>query len=471
MLFNTLEFALFAPAVLALYWLLRKRAPQNVLLLIASYLFYAAWDWRFLSLLMFQSLVDYVAGLGIGGSDDERTRKRYLVAAITINLLILAVFKYFGFFVDSAVGILTWFGLDPNPPLLEVLLPIGISFYTFQSITYSFDVYRRRLAPTRNLLNYAVFVAYFPHMVAGPIQRANHLLPQIESPRTLPTRDEVRSGLFLILMGIFKKVAIADAVAGVANEAFASSGSAGSVTLFVGMLAFSLQIYGDFAGYSDVARGVSRLFGIELTRNFEQPYLSRNITEFWRTWHISLSSWLHDYLYVPLGGNKGSKIITYRNLMLTMLLGGLWHGASWTFVVWGGLHGLLLSVHRAFGGNAPRGAVPLPRGRDIPRVLLTFGAVSVLWIFFRAATLTQALEYIAGMFSFTPGAVNPDHVVLVVLAAALMLTLDLGQRATGDHSMVLRWRPALRGAACAVLLLAIVLWSGGQAQPFIYFQF
>jgi alginate O-acetyltransferase complex protein AlgI len=470
MLFNSIEFAVFLPVVLTLYWLSPFRV-QNVLLLVASYLFYAAWDWRFLSLLIFQSLVDYVAGLGIGGSEDERIRKRYLVGAISINLLVLGVFKYYGFFVDSALGVFRWMGFEPNPPLLEVLLPIGISFYTFQSITYSFDVYRRRLPPTRNLLNYAVFVAYFPHMVAGPIQKANHLLPQIERPRASPDASRIRSGLFLVLMGLFKKVAIADSVALVANETFSATSSASSVALLVGALAFALQIYGDFAGYSDIARGVSRLFGIELTRNFEQPYLSRNITEFWRTWHISLSSWLHDYLYVPLGGNKRGKLATYRNLLITMLLGGLWHGASWTFVIWGGLHGLCLATHRALGGHADRGRPPTPRWRDVPRVIATFGVVSLLWVFFRAATLTQAIDYLQGLFSFAPGPVDLDHVVLVAFGAVMLFILDLGQRISGHHSVVLRWSPALRGATCAVLFLAVVMWSGGVAQPFIYFQF
>ena len=239
MLFNSLQFALFAPTVLGLYWLLKFKG-QNVLLLIASYLFYAAWDWRFLSLLMFQSLVDFVAGKKIGESEDDDTRKRWLVIAVSINLAILGVFKYYGFFVDSAIGLLEWFGLSPNPPLLEILLPIGISFYTFQSITYSFDVYRRRLEPTKSLLNYSVFVAYFPHMVAGPIQRADHLLPQIERPRTRPGSAEVRSGLFLILLGLFKKVAVADAVAPVANRAFEASADGGSLLLMLGVVAFAL---------------------------------------------------------------------------------------------------------------------------------------------------------------------------------------------------------------------------------------
>lgn len=469
-LFNSLRFAVFLPVVLAIYWALRFRA-QNVLLLIASYVFYAAWNWRFLSLLILQTLVDFVAGRAIGRSDDQAVRRRFLVTAIAINLTILGVFKYYDFFVSSAVELMKWFDLQPNPPLLEVLLPVGISFYTFQSITYSFDIYRRRIAPTKSLINYSVFVAYFPHMVAGPIQRANHLLPQIERPRPRPSADKIRSGLFLILLGLFKKVAVADAVAQVANRTFAASDRAGSIALLLGVIAFSLQIYGDFAGYSDIARGVSRLFGIELTRNFEQPYLSRNITEFWRTWHISLSTWLHDYLYIPLGGNKGGNLTTYRNLLLTMLLGGLWHGASWTFVIWGGLHGFLLAIHRVVGGYVPRGKLDKLRWRDLPMIFVTFALVSLLWIFFRADTLTQAAEYLRGLASARAGGISMDDAIVVFWGAAFIFLFDVAQRWTGEHEPVLAWHPAVRGATYAVLFLSVLMWSGGVAQPFIYFQF
>ena len=470
MLFNSITFAIFLVIVLATYWMLRFRG-QNILLLVASWVFYAFWDWRFLGLLIFQSLIDFFAGLAIGNSDDEKFRKRVLIAAISLNLVILGFFKYFGFFVDSAINFLEWFGLNPNPPLLEVLLPIGISFYTFQSITYSFDVYRRRLPPTRSLLNYSVFVAYFPHMVAGPIQRANHLLPQIEKPRVRPSLDKIRSGLFLILLGLFKKVAIADACAIVAAKAFDAPSSASSALLLVGLIAFALQIYGDFAGYTDIARGVSRLFGIELTLNFEQPYLSRNITEFWRTWHISLSTWLHDYLYIPLGGNQHGKLTTYRNLMITMLLGGLWHGASWNFVIWGGIHGALLSIHRALGGYVPRGHLDPLKWRDIPKILFTFALVCLAWVFFRSLELTDSIDYITGLFSFRAGGVSLDDLLVVGISLLFILIIDISQRLTRDQEVVLRWAPPLRGIAYAMLLVWIVLWSGGEAQPFIYFQF
>jgi alginate O-acetyltransferase complex protein AlgI len=470
LLFNSITFAIFLVIVLATYWMLRFRG-QNMLLLVASWVFYAFWDWRFLGLLVFQSLIDFFAGLAIGNSDDERFRKRVLIAAISLNLLILGFFKYFGFFVDSAINFLEWFGLNPNPPLLEVLLPIGISFYTFQSITYSFDVYRKRLPPTRSLLNYSVFVAYFPHMVAGPIQRANHLLPQIEKPRVRPSIEKIRSGLFLILLGLFKKVAIADACAIVAAKAFDAPGSASSALLLVGLIAFALQIYGDFAGYTDIARGVSRLFGIELTLNFEQPYLSRNITEFWRTWHISLSTWLHDYLYIPLGGNQHGKFVTYRNLMITMLLGGLWHGASWNFVIWGGIHGALLSIHRGLGGYVPRGHLDPLKWRDVPKILFTFALVCLAWVFFRSLELTDSVDYLRGLFGFRAGGVALDDLLVVGISLLFILIIDVSQRLTRDQEVVLRWAPPLRGIAYAMLFVWIVLWSGGEAQPFIYFQF
>jgi D-alanyl-lipoteichoic acid acyltransferase DltB (MBOAT superfamily) len=308
-------------------------------------------------------------------------------------------------------------------------------------------------------------------MVAGPIQKAKHLLPQIEEPRTRPSLEQIRSGLFLILLGLFKKVAIADAVAIVAAKAFDAPNEASTALLLVGLIAFALQIYGDFAGYTDIARGVSRLFGIELTLNFEQPYLSRNITEFWRTWHISLSTWLHDYLYIPLGGNQHGKLVTYRNLMITMLLGGLWHGASWTFVIWGGIHGLLLSIHRALGGYVPRGHLDPLKWRDVPKILFTFALVCLAWVFFRAVDLTTAIDYIEGLFSFRPGGVGLDDLLIVGVSALFILIIDVSQRLTRDQEVVLRWAPPLRGIAYAMLFVWIVLWSGGEAQPFIYFQF
>lgn len=471
MLFNTITYAIFLPLVLGLYWAMRHR-QQNLLLLVASYVFYGAWDYRFLALIWISTLIDYTVGTMLGRTEDEARRKRMLLISVAANLGILGFFKYYGFFVDSFVDLVGRLGLEPNVPLFRVLLPVGISFYTFQTMSYAFDIYRRRMEPTRSLLNFATFVAFFPQLVAGPIERAVHLLPQIERERTRPSSEEFRSALFLILLGLFKKVAIADAVAPIANDAFGNASDVNSATLVLGVLAFALQIYGDFSGYSDIARGSARLFGIELMRNFEQPYLSRSITEFWRTWHISLSSWLHDYLYVPLGGNKGGRWFTYRNLMLTMLLGGLWHGAAWTFVVWGGMHGLLLALHRALGGYVPRGRPPVPRFRDVPSILLTFASVASLWVFFRADSLSDAWNYFSGLVLWRPGAADIDSVLLIAFSTLFVLAIDVSQRVTADHAVVARrWHPVPRGMAYAVMFLAIVMWSGGAAQQFIYFQF
>ena len=470
MLFNSIEFALFLPVVLGLYWLLPLRG-QNWLLLAASYVFYGAWDVRFLSLIAISTLVDYSVGRKLGTTDDERTRRVWFLTAVICQLTMLAFFKYFGFFVDSAVELMAWIGFEVHPPLLEVLLPVGISFYTFQTISYTFDVYRRRIEPTNSLVNFATFVAYFPQLVAGPIERAKNLLPQVERARARPDGETIRSGLLLMLIGYFKKVAVADAIAPFVNDAFSAGSDAGSGTLLLGALGFSLQIYGDFSGYTDIARGVSRLFGIELMRNFEQPYLSRSITEFWRRWHISLSAWLHDYLYVPLGGNKRGRLLTYRNLILTMVLGGLWHGAAWTFVVWGTLHGLLLAAHRVVGGYVPRGRPSPLRWRDVPGVLVTFATVTLLWVFFRADSLGDALGYLGAMFTSPWGAVDPDAAVIILVSAVFVLLLDLAQRLTVEDVPLLKWPAVARGATAGVLFVAIVMWTGGTAQPFIYFQF
>jgi len=468
--FNSLEYAVFLPLVLAVYWQLPFRW-QNRFMLVASYVFYGAWDVRFLTLLMISTGVDYVVGRRLGTETDERRRKRLLAVSLIVNLGILGFFKYFGFFVDSLAALLHSIGFDVDPVVLSIVLPVGISFYTFQSISYSFDVYRKRIEPTQSLVNFALYVAWFPQLVAGPIERARKLLPQIEMPRSRPTSDIVRSALFLILLGLFKKVAIADVVAPFVNETFATAATAGTIQLVLGAYAFGLQIYGDFSGYSDIARGSSRLFGIELMRNFEQPYLSRNITAFWRTWHISLSNWLHDYLYVPLGGNRGTSFETYRNLIVTMLLGGLWHGAAWTFVIWGGLHGIYLALHRRFGGYAPRGYQGRLTAKDVGPMLITLAAVTFAWIFFRANTLGDAIDYVRGLVSLRPGVPSLDQLAILAAAGLVVFLIDVAQRNSQKHSFVMDWPPVARGLAYGFLILGVLVFSGGDTVPFIYFQF
>ena len=471
MVFNALEFVIFLPLVLIAYFRLRHKG-QNLMLLVASYVFYGWWDYRFLALLAFTTLIDYWVGLYLGRTDDPKARKRLLLASIVVNLAVLGFFKYFNFFVDSAGALLEDLGLSPNLPLLRVILPVGISFYTFQSMSYAFDVYRRRLEPATSLLDFALYVAYFPQLVAGPIERAQALLPQITNPRQRPTSGQVSSGVLLMLIGLFKKVAIADVMAPIVESAFTTPEVNSSIALMVGLYAFALQIYGDFSGYTDIARGVSRLMGIELMENFNQPYLSRNITAFWRTWHISLSTWLWDYLYIPLGGNRKGRVVTYRNLMLVMLLGGLWHGAAWTFVIWGGLHGLYLAIHRAVGSPVPRGYQGRFRLRsDLIPALATFHLVAFAWIFFRADSLANAITYIQSLFRFRIATPDPNSLILVTAAALAVVSIDLWQRNGGTHEVMLRWRPAWQGLTYASLILAIVVFSGGPVTPFIYFQF
>jgi alginate O-acetyltransferase complex protein AlgI len=480
MVFNSFTYALFLPVVLVSYWVVRRRRPQNWLLLVASYIFYGAWDYRFLGLMWVSTLTDFAVGRLLESSTDEKRRKRIFLISLAVNLGILGFFKYFNFFTESSVELLQRFGVQADVPTLKILLPIGISFYTFHGISYTFDVYRRHIRATKNLVDFAVFVAYFPQLVAGPIGRAHVQLPQFENERIPPKYDDIRSAFFLILLGLFKKIAVADALAPLVDQTFAAAGTASAPRLMFGAYAFALQIYGDFSGYSDIARGSSRLFGIELLRNFEQPYLSRNMTAFWRTWHISLSTWLRDYLYVPIGGNRGSNFATYRNLILTMVLGGLWHGAAWTFVVWGLLHGVFLAVHRRFSSRPGHsrddqfrdGTVARPvRWRDVPSIVVTFHAVCFAWIFFRANSFAQAFDYILGLLTMRGGPVPSDLVVLVFGLGAAAFLIDLAQRNFRNETVVITWAPVARGLVYAALSLGIVVFSGGTPVPFIYFQF
>ncbi len=466
MVFNSLQYAAFLPVVWLVYRSLASARHQNLWLLLASYVFYGWWDWRFLGLIVLSTVVDYALGRAM--QDRSRSKRmRLLAVSIAVNLGVLAVFKYLGFFVDSAVDALVAMGFEPNRPLLRIVLPVGISFYTFQTLSYSFDVARGDLEAEHDPITFATYVAFFPQLVAGPIERASRLLPQLQSARPPVASHAIGSGCRLILLGLFKKVALADAVAPVVNETFAQP--AGTIATAIGVFAFSLQIYGDFSGYTDIARGTARLFGIELVQNFRQPYLSRNITEFWRTWHISLSDWLHSYLYIPLGGNRNSPRATYRNLMITMLLGGLWHGASWTFVVWGALHGLYLSLDRLRGRVEPRGARRPVRFSEFPAVLGTFLTVTLTWIFFRADTFSEAVDVFAGLFSGGGGWL-PEDLILVGLVAAQLLVIDLLGRGQPWLCRPLA-HPVVRGLAYGIAGLSVVIWSGGGGGEFIYFQF
>ena len=486
MLYNSFVFPVFFLIVWALYLSLKHRA-QNVMLVVASYVFYGWWDWRFLSLLFISTITDFLVAKAMGkcGPNRQGTKKVLLFISIATSLGILGFFKYFNFFADSLERVFAPLGLQPDFVTLNILLPVGISFYTFQTMAYTIDVYRGKDKVCKNFIDFALYVAYFPALVAGPIERSTNLIPQIQKRRAL-TRAMVYSACQLILMGYFKKVFIADGVAPIVNECFDSPDKFGGVTLLIGAWLFAIQIYGDFSGYTDIARGVSRLFGIELMLNFRQPYLSSNITDFWRRWHISLSQWLRDYLYIPLGGNRKGKVRTYVNNMITMLLGGLWHGAALSFIVWGGLHGLYLAVHKWWlGDRKADGSPPWENPRSvvvgtpflwdmgvwIMKVCVTFNLVCLAWIFFRAPGCVEAFSYIAQIFQ--GGMTNiADPWLYFVFYGSCVLVIDLlCSVQKSEVPFTEKWNPVLRGAGYACLLFLIVFIGENDVQPFIYFQF
>ncbi|MCC7407270.1 MAG: MBOAT family protein [Phycisphaeraceae bacterium] len=474
MLFNTWEFGFFFLVVFLLYHLLGMRG-QNVLLLMASYIFYGAWDWRFLSLLWISTVVDYTVALFMPSASPRR-RKLLLLVSLFSNLGILGFFKYFNFFVDSAVVLLESVGFEAHMPVLSIVLPVGISFYTFQTMAYTIDVYRGRMEPTRDPLVFGLYVAFFPQLVAGPIERAQHLIPQFTRPR-LADAHMLASGALLILIGLVRKVAIADVVAGEVDAVFANPGALSAPMLVRGVFLFALQIYGDFAGYSDIARGTSRMLGVELMENFNHPYFSTNITVFWRRWHISLSTWLRDYLYIPLGGNRGPTWFVYRNLMLTMLLGGLWHGAAWTFVVWGGIHGLALVIHKLYLRDKKCPDVPRLEsagdwGRAAIAWLITFPIVLLTWVFFRATNLGNAFDVLRGILTLRDiTAISPRDLVLPMGMTALLLFIDIPQFLRRDHTVMLSWPWVVRGLVYTGMILLLILIRVEDDVPFIYFQF
>lgn len=473
MIFNSVEYAVFLAVVLALYYALSTRG-QNVMLLGASYLFYGWWDYRFLTLLWISTLVDYFCAISIERSSG-RPRKLLLLISCVTNLGILGFFKYFNFFADSTVTALQWAGLEPSPVLLQIVLPMGISFYTFQTLSYTVDVYRGQLKAHRDFLSFALYVSYFPQLVAGPIERAGSLLPQLTNKRVVTAR-QVDSGSFLILLGLFKKVGVADAIAPLVDARFGSPEAFQGADLLLGVYLFAIQIYCDFSGYSDIARGSSRLLGIELMVNFRQPYFASSITDFWRRWHISLSSWLRDYLYIPLGGNRHGAVRTYRNLMITMLLGGLWHGASWAFIFWGGLHGIYLAVNRRFPLDKTKvGQLVGPHLRFVVGLVLTFHLVCLAWVFFRASSFAVAWNYLAGIasletltdFGSAPWLSGRNLVLVFTL-----LLIDFCQNYTDDECFVFRLPAVVRGLSYGTLILITLVLGGVDTDvPFIYFQF
>jgi len=475
MLFDTPVYLVFLIVVVPTYWLLRRRRQQNLLLLAASYFFYGWWDWRFLSLILCSTIVDFFCARAVAASDRPFKRKGLLVLSIGVNLTFLGFFKYFNFFVDSLAAVLNPLGLGVAMPVLRVILPPGISFYTFQEIAYIVDVYFRELEPADSIVDYALFITLFPHLIAGPIQRPSHLLPQVQQPRGFDDA-KVLDGMMLILSGLFRKAVVADNCALIANAAFDGRLGAPSLpVLALGAYAFAWQIYGDFSGYSDIARGSAQLLGFHFMVNFRQPYLAQSVQDFWRRWHISLSTWLRDYLYIPLGGNRGTNGRTYGNLMTTMLLGGLWHGANWTFVIWGGIHGGILAVSRLLAVLRRARARSSDAGLASPtawaRRIVVFHLVCFAWIFFRAASLADALHLLEGA---TVWAWRPEYAIAFRFLAVFVLPLlaiDILMERSQEEYVFEKRRLPLRFAAASALLAALVLFAGSEPNAFIYFQF
>jgi D-alanyl-lipoteichoic acid acyltransferase DltB (MBOAT superfamily) len=464
--FNSVEFSVFFVVVLLLYSMVfRREIPRHVVLLVASYVFYMCWNWKYAGLIAFSTLVDFLVGLRLGGEQVESRRKALLVVSLMVNLGLLGVFKYLNFFMDVTRYAVSLFGMEIQVAHLNLLLPVGISFYTFQTLSYSIDVYRREIPVERSLLKFAVFVSFFPQLVAGPIVRAADFLPQLQR---LPNVTESRcaSGLLLVFRGLFKKIIIADLLATLGVDAvFSNPGSFSSWDLLMALYGYSFQIYNDFSGYSDIAIGISRMMGFELSLNFNRPYLSQNVREFWTRWHISLSSWLRDYLYIALGGNRGKPWRVRMNLMLTMLLGGLWHGAAVNFVIWGVWHGLLLSLSRSVDKNAQSAPLAL----KLWRRFLCFHLVVVSWLLFRIGDWTDLVAYCRGLVRFDGGSVIQPlfYGVLATAFVTHFVSQDMLQRVSERFIRIPA--PVQAGIYSALLLLFIGLSLGAPA--FIYFQF
>ena len=480
MLFNSLDFALFLPIVFVLYWFVTRRnlKAQNLLIVVASYVFYGWWDWRFLSLILFSTVVDYVVGLRLHKQENTSKRKILLWISILVNLGFLGFFKYYNFFLDNFITAFTFFGGEIQANSLNIILPVGISFYTFQTLSYTIDIYKKKLEPTNDFIAFSAFVSFFPQLVAGPIERASNLLPQFYQKRSFNYVKAV-DGMRQILWGLFKKVVIADNCAQFANEIFNNSADYEGSTLLLGALFFTFQIYGDFSGYSDIAIGTSRLFGFNLKQNFAFPYFSRDIAEFWRRWHISLSTWFRDYLYIPLGGSRGSAKMRIRNTFIIFIVSGFWHGANWTFIVWGALNALyflplLLTRNNRNHLNVIAEGKHIASMREILSVLLTFGLTVFAWIFFRAENIDHALRFIKSMLSASlfsiPSPAVYDGAIILLMLLFIIIEWFGRQNQYALEKLALNWSKPLRYAFYMVILITI-FWFSGNEQQFIYFQF
>lgn len=483
MIFNSLEYFIFLPIVYLIYWFAFKKSvqKQNVFLLLSSYLFYGWWDWRFLSLIFLSTCVDYFVAQKIDAIDYQKTRKAWLWVSVIFNVGLLGFFKYFNFFVDSWIDMFSVLGYDIKSTwTLRIILPVGISFYTFQTMSYSFDVYYKKLKPTTDFLSFAAFVSFFPQLVAGPIERASNLLSQILKERKFDY-DQTVSGLKLILWGLFKKVVIADSLAPMVDDIFANYQTYPSSTLILGVTLFSFQVYGDFSGYSDIAIGTAKLFGIELMSNFKFPNFSRNVAEYWQRWHVSLSTWFRHYVYIPLGGSRVSKLKSVRNIAIVFLVSGFWHGANWTFIFWGGFHALAFIPVFLMGRNAIYKDTVIAQNSFLPsltelgQVLLTFGIVTFSRIFFRSESITVAFDFINKIFTdFSYEAYQHpmgyrmlDYYLLIVIFTLYEYIIRKDERSPFEFN-----NKVVRFVIYTLVIFSLLLfYDDGIDRSFIYFQF
>ncbi|MCH7400031.1 MBOAT family protein [Belliella sp. DSM 107340] len=482
MLFNSIDFAIFLPIVFILYWFVANKnlKLQNSLIVAASLFFYGWWDWRFLSLILFSTFVDYSIGYRLGEEENKVKRKILLWTSIVVNLGFLGFFKYHNFFLENFITAFSFFGTEIRANSLQIILPVGISFYTFQTLSYTIDVYKRKLEPTKDLIAFSAFVSFFPQLVAGPIERATNLLPQFYRKRKFEYSKAV-DGMRQILWGLFKKIVIADNSAEFADLIFNNSSDYSGSTLVFGAIFFTFQIYGDFSGYSDIAIGTSRLFGFDLKQNFAFPYFSRDMAEFWRRWHISLSTWFRDYVYIPLGGSRGSKWMQVRNTFAIFIISGFWHGANWTFVVWGALNAvyflpLLLAKKNRSNLDVVAQGKYLPSLKELTKIITTFGLTVFAWIFFRAANINHAIQYISEIFSPSLFTVPSFRDIGPAFRFFLIVLLFFGIEWKGRseqfaiEKLGLKWRSPIRYAMYALIII-MLFWHGQNKQQFIYFQF
>ncbi|MAB37983.1 MAG: membrane-bound O-acyltransferase family protein [Aequorivita sp.] len=477
MIFNSLDFAIFLPIVFLLYWFVfnKNLKAQNALIVVASYVFYGWWDWRFLFLILFSTAVDYTVCILLEKENSLIKRKLLLWISILVNLGFLGFFKYYNFFLDNFIASFSLFGMEIKSTSLNIILPVGISFYTFQTLSYSIDVYRKKMHATKDFVAFSAFVSFFPQLVAGPIERATQLLPQFKKERKFNYNEAV-IGSKQILWGLFKKMVIADNCAYYANMIFDNSANLSGSTLLLGAIFFTFQIYGDFSGYSDIAIGTARLFGFRLMRNFAYPYFSRDIAEFWRRWHISLSTWFRDYLYIPIGGSRGSKFQQIRNIFIVFIVSGFWHGANWTFIFWGFLNALyfiplMLSNRNRQYLDIVAEHTYLPSIKEFLKILVTFSLTVFAWIFFRAENMTHAFKYIKGIadgYLFKIPSIRPTD--LFVLILMFMVLEWLGRKHEFPLQNIFIKNRVFRWSFYILLILIIIIFSGRQ-QEFIYFQF